>query len=53
MQKEIKMSSEKKLNEKVVEVLDDDEDEEDEEEEEAPATFADLYAGKFAGEEGS
>ena len=29
-----------------------DEEDDEEEEEEAPATFADLYAGKFATDEG-
>ena len=45
------MSAEKKLNEKVVDVEEEDGDD-DENEEEAPATFADLYAGKFATDEG-
>ena len=43
------MSAEKKLNEKVADV---EEEDGDEDEEEAPATFADLYAGKFATDEG-
>jgi hypothetical protein len=39
------MSAQKKVNQKVVEAVEDDDAE-------APATFADLYAGKFAAEGG-
>jgi hypothetical protein len=39
------MSAQKKVNQKVVEEAEDDDAE-------APATFADLYAGKFAAEGG-
>lgn len=39
------MSAQKKVNQKAVEAAEDDDAE-------APATFADLYAGKFAAEGG-
>ena len=44
-----KMSSKKKVEEKVVEEVEEDEDEDDEE---APATMADLMAGKYGAEGG-
>ena len=49
LQHSVAMSSEKKQNKKVVEEV---EEEDDDDEEEAPATFADLYAGKFVDEGG-